>query len=107
METRILDESYIEQILPLLHELNSQITIDELRELQLEMFSMSNYTCFGLFDEVTMVGVASGWITVRLYSGKQLEVDNVIISSNQQSKGFGEIFVRDMEKWAIKNGCKT
>jgi len=107
METRIIDRSLIQKIVPLLHELNPNITLDNLLKLQLEMFEISTFTCFGLFDESTLIGVASGWVTVRLYSGKQLEIDNVIISSTYRSKGVGAMFITDIEQWALENSCKT
>ena len=52
-------------------------------------------------------GISSAWTTVRLYSGKQLEVDNVVIDSSQQSKGLGKLFFEFIENWAKKNEYKT
>jgi len=71
------------------------------------MFQLENYHCFGFYDGEKLVGLSSGWITVRLYSGKQLEVDNVIIHTDERSKGYGKVFLRLLEDWAITNDCQT
>ena len=51
--------------------------------------------------------MSSGWLTVRIYSGKQLEIDNVIIDSAYQSQSFGEQFIQLIEVWAKDNNCET
>ncbi|MBK7465456.1 MAG: GNAT family N-acetyltransferase [Saprospiraceae bacterium] len=54
------------------------------------MFPMPTYYCFGLYHENKLIGLSSSWITIRFYSGKQLEVDNVVIDKIYQSKGLGK-----------------
>jgi len=71
------------------------------------MFEFETYTCFGVFVNDQLVGISSAWTTVRLYSGKQLEVDNVVIDNLHQSKGFGKLFFEFIEDWAKKNEYKT
>ena len=46
-------------------------------------------------------------MSFRLYSGKQLEVDNVIIDNKIQSKGFGSKFFEEIERWAYSNDFNT
>lgn len=104
---KILDKEYISQILYLTKQLNPTIVISEIENRQLQMFEFANYKCFGLFENDKLIGVSSGWITVRLYSGKQLEIDNFIIDSTIQSKGFGKLFINEIESWAKANNCKT
>ena len=104
---KILNKEYISQILYLTKQLNPTIAISELESRQLQMFEFENYKCFGLFQNDQLIGVSSGWITVRLYSGKQLEIDNFIIDSTIQSKGFGKLFINEIESWAKSNNCKT
>lgn len=104
---RLLTEDYISEISELGLQLNPKLTLKEIENFQKEMFQFSNYSCFGLFLEEKLIGISSGWLTVRLYSGKQLEVDNVIINQNIQSKGYGKTFFQFIEKWAQEKGCKT
>jgi GNAT superfamily N-acetyltransferase len=77
-----------------------QKTLEQMQELE-------NYTCFGLYEKDKLIGVSSGWTTVRLYCGKQLELDNVIIDEKQQSKGLGKIFFDKIEAWSLQNNYKS
>ena len=72
-----------------------------------EMFTFQNFKCFGLYDDGNIVGISSAWTSVRMYCGKQLELDNVIIDNTLQSKGFGRIFFDKMEEWALENDYKS
>ena len=96
-----------EAIVALASELNPGIDIHALNSRVNEMFGYANYVCFGLTVESKLVGIASGWLTTRFYSGKQLEIDNVIISNEHRSQGYGAEFLGFIEKWAIKNHCQT
>ena len=96
---------HIDEIIPLTQQLNSENK--NLKTYQTQMFDFDNYHCFGFYLNDELIGLSSGWITVRLYSGKQLEVDNVIIDEKHQSKGFGKQFFELLEDWAIKNLCQT
>ena len=91
----------------LVKQLNPQLSISELKSRQIRMFEFDNYRCFGFFKNDMLIGISSGWITVRLYSDKQLEIDNIIIDNTVQSKGYGKSFVCEIESWAKSNDCKT
>jgi len=97
----------IKNILKLTQQLNSETSIKILNELQQEMFTFRNYKCFGIYKNDELIGLSSGWMTIRLYSGKQLEIDNVIIDKPFQSQGYGKILLDYIENWALKNACKT
>ena len=104
---KLLTNDEINEIVVLGQQLNPKLTLEEVQAYQQEMFQFPSYNCFGLFVGEKLIGISSGWITVRLYSGKQLEVDNVIIDNNIQSKGYGKKFFELIENWAKENGCKT
>jgi GNAT superfamily N-acetyltransferase len=89
------------------HQLNPDIPVTTLEQYLEQMFSLNTYHCFGLYDGETLIGISSGWITVRFYSGKQLEIDNVIIDAAARSKGVGAQFMQLIEQWASANDCKT
>ena len=74
---------------------------------QLDMFELETYRCFGIVKNNQLIAVSSGWLTIRLYSGKQLEIDNVIVNPSVQSTGIGAQFLNEIETWATKNGCDT
>ena len=64
------------------------------------MAKLSNYRCFALFNKKELIGISSGWTTIRVYCGKHLELDNVIIDAEIQSKGFGKWFITKIEEWS-------
>jgi len=104
---KILGREHLDQIVGLTQFLNPKVSISELNARQINMFDFDNYICFGLFENDTLIGLSGGWIMVRLYSGKQIELDSFIINPELQSKGYGKTFIREIELWAISKDCKT
>ena len=104
---KLLNIESLDDIIGLTKILHPKILVSELKNRQTEMFTYNNYKCFGLFNKGNLIGVASGWVTTRLYCDKQIELDNVIIKDIEQSKGFGKIFMDDVEIWAKNNNCRT
>ena len=98
---------HLARIVVLLKQLNPEMDEEYLENTQIEMTKVPNYACFGLFSENELIGISSGWTTVRIYCGKQLELDNVIIDSNLQSKGFGKYFMNAIKDWSIENDYKS
>lgn len=101
---RELGRENIDGILPLASELNPDIPDHILRERLEEMFSLS-YKCFGAYLDGKLIGICGAWITTRLYSGKQIELDNLIIAHEYRSKGFGSRFLDAIDQWAKEQGC--
>lgn len=88
-------------------QLNPDIPVATLEAYLEQMFALETYRCFGLYEGETLIGISSGWITVRFYSGKQLEIDNVVIDAAARSKGVGAQFMQLIERWATAHDCKT
>ncbi len=107
IDYRILTQSEIPDIAILGQQLNPKLTLAQIKTYLFQMFELETYTCFGVFFNDELVGISSAWTTVRLYSGKQLEVDNVVISSLHQSKGLGKLFFEFIENWAKQHEYKT
>ena len=103
----ILSKNEIVAIAKLGKQLNPKLTEEELQDYLIQMFAFDNYICFGVFQDGQLIGISSGWTTIRFYSGKQLEVDNVIIDEQHQSKGIGKLFFEFIEEWAKTNNYKT
>ena len=70
---------HLEIIVGLLQQLNPKMKLEYLKSTQEKMSSLPNYVCFGLFFNNVLIGISSGWTTVRIYCGKQLELDNVCL----------------------------
>ncbi|HEU4733889.1 MAG TPA: GNAT family N-acetyltransferase [Kofleriaceae bacterium] len=102
-----LGKEDFDKILPLAVELNPDIKPDVVAQRLRDMLDTSNYLCFGGYVDGELVGVCGAWVTVRLYSGKQIELDNGIVKSSLRSHGFGKAFLDFITKWAVDNGCST
>lgn len=87
--------------------LNPELSPNILLQRQQNMFHVPTYRCFGLYKSSELVGVCSGWISVRLYCGQQLEIDNVVIAEKIQSAGIGGEFLDLIEAWALQHQCET
>lgn len=98
---------HLEKTLYLLNLLNPEMNTKDIEKLLFEMSELSNYNCFGLFKGNELIGISSAWTTIRIYCGKQLELDNVIIDSKVQSKGFGKYFIDEIKKWSLANNYKS
>ncbi len=107
LHIQFLERRHVDDIIKLTVQLNPHLAKEKLIRRQLEMFDLDHYLCFGLYHREELVGVSSGWITVRLYSGRQLEIDNFIIDTKYQSEGWGTYFLGHLERWAVENGCET
>jgi GNAT superfamily N-acetyltransferase len=88
-------------------QLNAAKSATELSGYLGEMFGINSYHCFGLYDNDKLLGISNGWVTVRFSSGRQLELDNVIVESGRRSKGLGRRFLELLENWAARHSCKT
>ena len=102
-----LEISNIKEIAPFGKLLNPDKSIEEIKNSLTEMFKFENYHCFGLYQDERLVGISGGWITVRIYSGKQLEIDHFVIDDTIRSGGLGKTFVTHIENWSVENNCKT
>ena len=107
MEFKKLSSNDVDSIVTLGCELSPYTPVETIRTRMAEMFQLGNYHCFGVIRDGYVIGISSGWASIRLYSGKQLEIDNFIISKQYQAQGIGKDFLCYIETWAKKEGFKT
>ncbi|WP_299463586.1 GNAT family N-acetyltransferase [uncultured Microscilla sp.] len=96
--------AHFAKVKDLLMQLNPNKQATYIEETLKKMVMLDNYTCFGLYQAGELLGISSGWTTVRIYCGKHLELDNVIVDNRLQSKGLGKQFFSKIEDWALQNG---
>lgn len=107
MEFKEVTIDRLDELSQLALHLNKNYTVDELKKHFTEMFTYNNYHCFVLEDNGKIIAITSGWETVRLYCGKQLEVDNVLVDPTIQSKGIGSFFFEKIDEWAKQRNFDT
>jgi len=64
-----------------------------------------NYGQVAVFIDNECVGLTGFWIGTKLWCGKYLELDNVVISSKKRSKGIGKVLFDYMVEIAKNEGC--
>ena len=95
----------LNSILPLASVLNREtIPMDILQTRLNEMIPMG-YQCIGVYDQEELIGICGVWVLNKLYSGKHVEPDNVIISPQYQGKGIGELMLNFLNDYAKEIGC--
>ncbi len=103
---RELSADELPRMLPLIETLNPAVSPQVLRQRLAEMLA-SHYRVFGLELDGQLVGLCGAWLTTRLYSGRQVELDNVIIQAELRGRGLGTALVEHVEGWARQQGCES
>jgi len=70
-----------------------------------DMIGNNRYGQLAAFVDGACVGIAGFWIGTKLWCGKYLEIDNLVIAKNQRSKGIGEKLFEYFNNMAIREGC--
>jgi ribosomal protein S18 acetylase RimI-like enzyme len=66
-----------------------------------------HYHIFGAFDGARLAGLASAWIATKIWCGRYLEIDNLVVDPGQRSSGVGSQLIRHLEQTAREKDCKT
>jgi len=94
-------------ILPLVFILNDAKVSMEVLEQRLSTMIPMGYKCIGVYDGERLVGICGVWELNKLYVGKHLELDNVIIDPEYQGKGLGESMMSFLTDYAKQLDCET
>jgi GNAT superfamily N-acetyltransferase len=102
----IIPKENLDSILPLLELLNPK-TAKEVLAQRLQEIKGSSYECVGVYSGARLIGISGIWILNKIYAGKHIEPDNVIIHPDFRSRGIGEILMNWLHEYGINNGCLT
>ncbi len=72
---------------------------------QLREMIPHNYFQIGAFEGDKCIGISGAWIGNKLWCGKYLEVDHIIVSSKYRSKGVGSLFLDLLKVIAREENC--
>ncbi|MEY2738783.1 MAG: hypothetical protein RL259_692 [Bacteroidota bacterium] len=64
-----------------------------------------NYKQLIVVENGVTIGLAGFWIGTKLWSGKYLELDNVVVHENFRSQGIGSIMTEYLNQKAIDENC--
>lgn len=71
-----------------------------------EILEEKNYQMIGAYLENKLVGIAGYWILTRFYSGKYIQVGNMVVNENLRSSGIGKKILQFIEDEGKKQGCQ-
>lgn len=103
---QIIPSNKLEVTIPLLRELNPDISEEVLRIRQKEMVA-NNYYCVGVYDDEKLIGISGMWLLVKYYVGKHVELDNVYLKKEYQGQGLGNQLVEWILNYAKELGCEA
>jgi ribosomal protein S18 acetylase RimI-like enzyme len=92
--------------LNLLQLLTPKLTQESVLQMLPSMFA-GGYRAIGIFENDHCLGLSGYWVQTKLYCGKYLELDNVVVNPKFRSMGIGKILVQELEKIAIHEACKV
>lgn len=85
-------------------EMYPTMTLEEYSN-ELDVMLPHNYGQVAIFDGETCAGLTGFWIGSKLWCGKYMELDNVVVTSKYRRKGVGQKIFKHMEQKAIDLNC--
>ena len=106
-DIRWIPTEQMETILPLAFLLNDKKdSALELLKSRLEGMIPLGYQCIGVYDGTKLIGICGVWQLNKLYAGKHLEPDNVMIDPTYQGQGIGNRIMQFLFNYAKEIGCE-
>lgn len=65
----------------------------------------NNYGQVGVFKNKKCIGLTGYWIGTKLWCGKYMELDNVVVSEKYRKEGIGKMIFEYMEQKAKELDC--
>ncbi len=66
----------------------------------------ANYAQVGVFENDKCLGVSGYWINTKLWCGRYLELDNIVVLETERSRGIGKMLMNSLNEVAEKRECK-
>lgn len=105
MEIRILhSKSEMLSTYEVLKEFYPSLTFEQYQN-ELDIMIPHNYSQVAVFENDDCIGLTGYWIGSKLWCGKYLELDNVVVSTKSRSNGVGKIIFDHIQEIAIKENC--
>jgi ribosomal protein S18 acetylase RimI-like enzyme len=105
---RALAPDELAQASELLQELNPDVPVTVLAErLHTLLRDHSHYELIGAFSETQLLAVAGAWVATKLWCGRYLEIDNLVVASSQRASGIGTQLIQHLEGIGRDRDCKV
>lgn len=93
------------QHLDVLQDLYPSLTLEEYSRDLDEMLPNNRYGQVAVFDGDKCIGLTGYWIGTKLWCGKYLEIDNLVVSKKYRSKGAGKFMFDYLSEKAKQENC--
>lgn len=93
------------QHISVLQELYPNLTLEAYERDLDTMLPNNNYCQVAVFDGENCLGLTGIWIGTKLWCGKYMEIDNLVVSSKYRSKGVGKLLFEYISEKAKQEGC--
>ncbi len=100
----LIDKEEMLKYIHVLNDLYPSLTLGQYSK-ELDLMLPHNYNQVGVFDDEECLGLSGFWLGNKLWCGKYLELDNIIVASSHRSKGIGKLIVDFLTKKAQENDC--
>ena len=96
----------IAETFPILIQHHAHIEKDDFLKYIDDILAEKNYQMIGAYKEDEMVGIAGYWVLTRFYSGKYVQVGNMVVDKNHRNLGIGKELLYFIENEGKKQGCQ-
>jgi ribosomal protein S18 acetylase RimI-like enzyme len=104
---RPLDASDLAGAVRLLGTLNPDTPLSLVRgRLDAILADHPHYHLAGAFAGESLVGVCSAWIATKIWCGRYLEIDNLVVDPALRSSGVGTRMIQHLEAIGRERDCK-
>ena len=107
LKFKIIPEENLQEIIPLLQQLNTTTPTEILKERVRQMGKTTNYECAGVFDGDKLIGISGLWYSMRHYVGYSVEPDHVVIDKSYRNKNIGKRFFEWIDEYTKAKGCEA
>lgn len=95
----------IEAAYPLIHQVRDQMSFETYISYFEEMKRLSNFKIIAAIIDEKIVGLAGYWMAVMLYCGRYIQISNLVVDQNFQSRGIAKKILYHIEKIGKELGC--
>lgn len=98
------DKEEMLQYLHVLNDLYPSLTIQQY-STELDVMLPHNYGQVAVFEGDECLGISGFWVGNKLWCGKYLELDNIVVLESHRSKGVGKLIFDFLSRKAQELNC--
>lgn len=106
-EIRVLTQKQeMAPLYPLIRQLSPNVTEERYLHFLDDMLA-HGYRMAAVFEDGVCLGLSGFWVSTKIYSGRYMELDNVVIDAAHRSRGIGKMLYTFLLNIAQEEGCET